>query len=251
MKDAELSRLNKYIEKDDYPDTAIKKWKENGFLEEEDGKWIVTKKLPDISELAPEEFDELYAQMYEIFQRMSKSQKTFQYNDKATKFLNEFFGEGKVFEPVSVPKSIEDKTKKFVELILTDETLKTQFVNRKNTKIFNSILNGKKSLGDPDVMDLLDDTIKQFNYERTYNREELGKDDKGQELLRKMDSVELDPVVDFIRQETKPTAESKRIFKEKYSEIFSKLYKEKDSFDTFKKFDSEQVIINVEITQSL
>ena len=136
-----LARLRGYLKKDSFPSDTVKSWKKymvSTTLPNGDVEWNVDPNLPSLDPLFEAE---LYINLFRAFRSMSQNKWAFDDNDAAIKFVDKYFGNGKVFFPKPLPGNILTDIKAIIDLVINDQDFEDiLFLERKDIKLLKSFV---------------------------------------------------------------------------------------------------------------
>ncbi len=152
MDPAVLAQLNSYIGKEDFAG-HMKEWR-NNLMEQQGDEWVA-KDQPDPNgpdyELNDEEWKKLFIEFRSAFRSMAANRKQLEgsidfggKNDKALKFLNDYFGTGKLFSQSEASGEAETQIANLKQILETPENKLriSRFLQIHNLVDYDSLMKG-------------------------------------------------------------------------------------------------------------
>lgn len=238
-----LSRLRGYLKKDSFPNDTVKSWKKymvSTTLPNGDVEWNVDPNLPSLD---PSLEAELYINLFRAFRSMSQNKWAFDDNDAAIKFVDKYFGNGKVFSPKPLPANILADIKDVIDLIINDANFEDLlFLERKDIKLLKSFVSGNVSIDDNKVGDLVYNTISNLKQQiARLKQDNKPVPDINAKLHR---NIDFRAITDAMENIEEPDAAALARLRNNYKDIFSTLYQKKGIRDVFQQYDSDKTVSN-------
>jgi len=232
MDEPVLARFNDWVAKKDFPNKHIKAWTTD-FPQSTPGQWSKAD-LPDIKQLDDVEVENLYILLRDVFRSMAANKADFRDNGDAIKFVDKYFGPGKLFENTHIKNNVEQDIRRFIELLLNGNYIKLGY---RQHSILAEVQRNRKSVNDSDVKEVVSDAVYEFasnvpDYENLISSQTL----RGIIRALEPDNNVPDTKLDDLRKQA--------------PEIFETLCKKSAIRDIFKNNDQHQTITR-QIDQAL
>lgn len=250
------ARFDDYVKKQDFRGD-MKSWADDLLAKNADGKpfidkdiqpdgHFVHKKLPDaLAEFSDEEWDKLYITLQHALIGMDLDRDSL--DKKTVKFLDEYFGAHKVFEPIPLDGQTMLAVGAFYRDVLNDEN---------GYSLFNAYA-GVEDATKADYEEFKK-SVARVDYEKKADvRKKLVKMVKGlqnvdlteyqgfQEVGNKLNDLaragELTKILNGLSQEKEPGPADRNKLKSRYADILTALHNEPKIADDFKRFDNGKI----------
>lgn len=242
------AQFDKYLKSGDFRGN-MKDWRDKYHLiEDSTGKWLDSP-LPDPNavggewELTPDEWEKLFNAFQNALRAMAANKKSFKDNDKATKFLDEWFGDDKLFSLFPVSSATQNNIDQ-LHAVLTHPALRDKmytylsntFETRSEYNDFLNDLKGKKYKSDPKFRDKL---IRITNLiQRDVQQGNLEKSPDIENALR---SINLAGIVNGFDDDGRVAPTKLQYFRDNYASLLDNLYSDAKVYDVFKSYDSGKI----------
>lgn len=181
-----MAKYQEYLGKDDFRG-HMKDWR-NNLMHQVNGKWEA-KPLPDPNgpdfHLADEEWIKLFKEFRSAFRTLAANKKKLEglidfgnKNDKALKFLEDYFGAGKLFNSTKARPDAKLEISKLRDVIVHNERFFRVFLTRNNLIDYDNLVSGitekdgkYKYDSDPTLQKQLKDLVEYLDYYRTSTTE--------------------------------------------------------------------------------
>jgi len=145
-----MARFSDYASNEDFRG-HMKDWR-NKLMEQVDGKWVA-KPLPDPNgpdyHLTDEEWKSLFKEFRSAFRTMAADRKKLEgsidfgeKNDKALNFLDEYFGNGKLFSQATATPEAEAAIRELEQIIKNNKNVVERFLGAHNLISYTDLTNG-------------------------------------------------------------------------------------------------------------
>ncbi len=243
-----------YVKADDFTGD-MKKWKDllekdpadpsgKTFLSDPITKLYKRKASLDVTDLEPDDIDKLYKAFQNAFRSMDAARSSFKDKDKATKFLDKYFGAGRLFSHATANPRAENLIQNDLKNFLETNKDNLKFVFKKWGVInddfsYKDLMDGidsHKYNKNSDFQHRLDTIIEYLVYYKD-DQEFLAKDLKLRPGQQMPDFSDIkngfnDDVID---------APHRDLFKSEFVDILRELYTTSDAYDVFKDHDSGKI----------
>lgn len=223
MPEPVLNRFNSWVKKNDFPNKDVKSWLEE-FPQTTAGKWTEAD-LPQISDhgvISDADIERLYVHLRNVFRSMSVNRNDFR-NEDANKFIDKYFGPGKLLEDTPLEPAVETNIKNVISQI-------KDYVRREYREKIDGVLSGAESVNDPKIKAVISNAIWEFRNSKYADRvpeDELNNVDAA---LEASDNDVPETKLDELRDQA--------------PDIFKTLYKKSAIRDIFKNNDDSKTISN-------
>lgn len=181
-----MAKYQEYLGKDDFRG-HMKDWR-NNLMHQVNGKWE-SKPLPDPNgpdfHLTDEEWIKFFKEFRSAFRALAANKKKLEglidfggKNDKALKFLDDYFGAGKLFNSTKAKPDAKLEIAKLRDVIVKNERFFRVFLTRNNLIDYDNLVSGitekdgkYKYDSDPTLQKQLKDLVEYLDYYRTSTTE--------------------------------------------------------------------------------
>ena len=237
MPDGALTRFNEFIKKNDFPNDNVKKWENDFFVADpaNPGKKKVKEDLPDINTIDNFEIDQLYRAFHDVFSSMARNRDNFQGKDNITKFIDQYFGPGKLFEPKQLDSGTKDEITKIVDLLLTNSELRTAArMSNDQYRTLQAIKRDPKEIDNQKAQDAIQDMVRNIQSELYY-----GNNTGNLQKLLTDNHIDIEKIDSGLKKEINVKRDD---FKNNFADLFKTLYSKGAIYEAFKANDQSQTI---------
>ena len=249
MPAAVRAQFDEYIKKDDFRSNDMAKWKKELMHEEPaNSNKFVQNELPDPTTpnlaggqpnshyMEDAEWDELYTALQSIFQAASAGRDSFIDKDDVIKFVNEYFGEGRLFSLPIISDNIKQAINAVINLISTDKEIESLLTGISRTDITNlkKIPTDAKLLNNPQMREVLYTVIRQLLREMYYG--------DSADVRQKLQNLNISDIKDELEKEITVQPADRIKLKNNFKQIFNTLHDKKSIYDVFRQYDSRHQI---------
>lgn len=252
-------QFSAYVKAGDF-DGNMKDWAENLLEKDANGNYVmanksyVRKSLPDPLEVGGEwelsdtEWEKLFKAFQKTFQQMDANKNSFKYNDKANKFLNQYFGDrGQLFSYAQATPAAETKIAE-LKNVLTGHAQALQQMLRQyfnDDFTWDDLITGidsKKYNKDPKFQDRLKEIASALDYDTKYNPQSPVLAMVGHQL-------DFDDIANGF-EGTAITPQKMQEFKGAYSNLLKELYTNSKAYEAFQANDRTKISKKLEEAKS-
>ena len=257
MSDAQKRQFDSYVAKDDFRGD-MKSWRDDLLKKDASGNpfkgpdgHYVHNDLPDglngDTQMEEKDWADLYTALYNAFVAMNNAKGDFaEDKDKdrdgaaTIKFLNEYFGDGKVFSPSKLDNNVKEKINGLLTVIRDssaqadgDDLYTLLRLNHAEIKQLKNLVDKPNDFDKPENREFIDKLVQNLFYEIQY-----GDNIKEDSPLLKID---LQSIRNALYQEKEPTHDDLSRLQSRYKDILNDLYSKPKVFNIFKEYDKSKI----------